>query len=135
MSDISGYGTPTSRMHDESPDGSLRSAATPKPQRKRPYLTKDDFGLSHMLTIIQLAGSSPNPRVPPMDPVDELLFGRKLDMESLPPQVRDIFSESFKQLEVIDKVCLPIARAEVGSLIALDMQILDDFLQDTIRNS
>jgi len=105
LSDLSGYRTPTSRMPNESPDGSPRSAATPKPQRKRPYFPKDDFGLSHMMTIIQLRGSLPKQPVSPMDPVEEMLFGRKLDMESLHPQARDIFSESFKQLEAIDKVC------------------------------
>jgi len=103
-------------MPNESPDGSPRSAVTPKPLRKRPYLPKDDFGLSHMMTLIQLAGSSPKPPMPPLDAVDELLFGRKLDMETLHPQIRDIFSESFKQLEAIDKT-------------------LDDFLQHNIRTS
>jgi len=116
MSDMSGYGTPSSHMPNESPDGSPRSAVTPKPLRKRPYLPKDDFGLSHMMTLIQLAGSSPKPPMPPLDAVDELLFGRKLDMETLHPQIRDIFSESFKQLEAIDKT-------------------LDDFLQHNIRTS
>jgi hypothetical protein len=90
-------------MHNESPDGSTRPAATPKPQRKRPYIPKDDFGLSHMMTIIELVGSSPRSPAVPMDPVDEFLFGRKLDIESLHPQVRDIYSESFKQLEAMDK--------------------------------
>ena len=52
-----------------------------------------------------------------MDVVDELLFGRKIDMEALHPQIRDIFSESFKQLEAIDKVCPSIARVAVGFLI------------------
>lgn len=104
MSDISGYGTPASHMHSESPDGSTRSAVTPKPQRKRPYIPKDDFGLSHMMTIIELAGSTNRAPVPPMDPVDELLFGRELDIESLHPQVKNIFSNSFKQLNAMDKV-------------------------------
>jgi len=116
MSDASGYGTPTSNLPNESPDGSPRSVATPKPQRKRPYIPKDDFGLSHMMTIIQLRASSPKPPMPPVDPVDELLFGRKLDLESLHPQVRDIFSESFKQLGAFDKT-------------------LDDFLKHTIRSA
>jgi len=133
MSDLSGYRTPTSHMRNDSPDGSLRSAATPKPRRKRPYLPKDDFGLSHMMTIIQLRGSSPKLPVPPMDLVDEMLFGRKLDVESLHPQARDIFSESFKQLEAIDKVCA-FALLEVDSLIISNTQTLDDFLQHIIRS-
>jgi hypothetical protein len=135
MSDLSGYGTPASHMPNESPDGSLRDVATPKPHKKRPYFPKDDFGLSHMMTIIQLTGASPKPPVPPMDPVDELLFGRKLDIGTLHPQVRDIFSESFKQLEAMDKVRLRIAQAEVNLLIALHAQTLNDFLQHNIRTS
>lgn len=116
LSDTSGYGTAASHIPNESPDGSLRSLVTPKPQRKRPYLPKDDFGLSHMMSIIQVTGSSPKPLVPPMDPVEEMLFGRKLDLETLHPQMRDIFSESFKQIEAMDKVCPSIAQTEVISL-------------------
>lgn len=105
MSDMSGYVTTTSHLPGDSPEGSLRSATTPKPQqRKRPYLPKDDFGLSHMMTIIELSASSPKPSTPPMDPVDEMLFGRKLDLEALHPQIRDIYSGSFKQLNAMDKV-------------------------------
>lgn len=104
LSDVSGYGTPSSDMPNESPDGSPRSATTPKPQRRQVYLPKDDFGLSHMMTFIELVGSSPKPVVPTLDPVEELLFGRQLDMEKLHPQIRNIFSESVKELEVFDKV-------------------------------
>jgi len=90
-------------MPNESPDGSPRSVITPKPERKRPYLPKDDFGLSHMMAIIQVTGSEPKPPVPPMDSVEEMLFGRTLDLEALHPQMRDIFSDSFKQIEEMDK--------------------------------
>ena len=103
MSDLSGYVTPASHLPGESPDGSPREAA-PKPVRKRPYLPKDDFGLSHMLSVIQARGSTPK-QAPAIDPVEDLLFGRKLDLNSLHPQARDIYAESFKQLEAIDKVC------------------------------
>lgn len=104
MSDLSGYVTPASHLPGESPDGSPRSA-TPKPVRKRPYLPKDDFGLSHMMSIIEVTGATPKQPPPPLDPVDELLFGRKLDLDSLHPQARDIYAGSFKQLEAMDKVC------------------------------
>lgn len=106
MSDMSGYVTPSSHMPNESPDGSPRSATTPKPQpqRKRPYLPKDDFGLSHMMTLIELGASSAKVPPLPMDPVDDMLFGRKLDLNSLHPQVREIYSSSFKQMEAMDKV-------------------------------
>jgi len=114
MSDTSGYGTPTSHLPNDSPDGSPRSVTTPKPLRKRPYLPKDDFGISHMMTIIELAGSLPKAALPPLDPIDQILFGRELDTETLHPDMRDIFSDSFKQLEAMDKM-------------------LDTFLQTSIR--
>jgi len=113
---MSGYETPVSHLPDEHVEESSRSVVTPKPLRKRPYLPKDDFGLTHMMTIIEVAGSTPKPPPPPVDPIDELLFGRKPDMETLHPQIRDIFSESFKQLEAIDKT-------------------LDSFLQHSIHAS
>jgi hypothetical protein len=115
LSDMSGYGTPNSHLPNESPDGSPRSVATPRPQRKRPYLPKDDFGLTHMMTVIQLRASLPKSPAPPVHPVDELLFGPNLDMELLHPQVLDIFSDSFKQLEAFDKVRPVIAQFEFCS--------------------
>ena len=130
MSDLSGYVTPSSNLPGESPDGSPR-IATPKPVRKRPYLPKDDFGLSHMMSIIQVTGSTPKQPPPQVDPVDELLFGRKLNLNSLHPQARDIYAESFKQLEAVDKVCEKLL-CDRSSLKNLP-QALDDFLQRTIR--
>ena len=40
----------------------------------------------------------------PLDPVDELLFGREIDQEKLHPKIREIYSPAFKQLEEMDDV-------------------------------
>lgn len=131
MSDMSGYVTPASHMHNaETPDGSTRSVATPKPQRKQPYIPKDDFGLSHMMTIIELGDSINSVPISPMDSVDELLFGRELDIESLNPRVKDIFSDSFKQLKVVDKVSFELVR--LLPVLIPSTQTLDEFLQRVI---
>ncbi|KIL57768.1 hypothetical protein M378DRAFT_200701 [Amanita muscaria Koide BX008] len=42
--------------------------------------------------------------LPPLDPVDAILFGRPIDVESLHPSVREIYSSAFQQLEEMDKV-------------------------------
>ena len=69
-------------------------------------IPKDDFGYAHMMAIIEYKGSRPKQPILPLDPVDELLFGAPLDLDSLHPQVRDIYASGFKQLEEMDKVCL-----------------------------
>lgn len=118
MSDLSGgyatsaggYVTPLSHLPGETPEGSLRSVATATPQNlKRPFLPKDDFGIDYMMNIINLRATLPRaPTPPPLDHVDELLFGRKLQLDSVHPQLRDVYAGSFKQMEVMDKVCLII---------------------------
>ena len=104
LSDISGYATPTTQLAALSPAASPRSV-TPKQKQKLPFFTKDDFGLSHMLAIIEYRGSNPPASLPVLDPVEKLLFGRPVDLEALHPQVREIYADSFKQLDDMDKVC------------------------------
>jgi len=99
-------GTPTaqsnlSRVAEE------RSRDTPRSQQQRRLvIPKDDFGHSSMMAIIEYKAlaSAPKKPTPKVDPVDELLFGTPLDLESLHPQVRDIYAAGFKQLEEMDKV-------------------------------
>ncbi|RDB20253.1 hypothetical protein Hypma_012584 [Hypsizygus marmoreus] len=106
MSDLSGYATApthvsTSRNEErESP----RLVATPKPQQRRLVIPKDDFGVAHMLTIIEYKDAQPKVALPPLDPVDALLFGRPIDTQSLHPQVREIYAPAFKQLEELDRM-------------------------------
>ena len=57
-----------------------------------------------MIAIIEYKGLKLKQPVPPLDPVDELLFGAPMDLDSLHPQVRDIYASGFKQLEEMDKV-------------------------------
>jgi hypothetical protein len=81
-------------------------AQTITEETPRVVLPKDDFGLSQMLAIIELrATTAPKSEPPPLDPVEELLFGRDVDIDSLHPQIRDIYASSFKDLEEMDTVC------------------------------
>ncbi|KAI0052684.1 hypothetical protein FA95DRAFT_1532589 [Auriscalpium vulgare] len=115
MSDTSGYRTAVGSPINSSPSLPTRSASTPKPPRSRPVIPKDDFGVSNMMAIIELAGMRDRaPPLAPMDPVDELLFGRPFDVNTLHPQIRDIYGPAFQQLDDMDK-------------------ILEDLLQDAIR--
>ena len=59
-----------------------------------------------MMAIIEYKASKPKVTPRPLDPVDELLFGAPLDLESLHPQAREIYASGFKQLEEMDKVCM-----------------------------
>jgi hypothetical protein len=58
-----------------------------------------------MMAILDYKSLRPKQPVPALDPVDELLFGAPLDLDSLHPHVRDIYASGFKQLEEMDKVC------------------------------
>jgi hypothetical protein len=106
-----------------------RQTSTPKPySRARPALPKDDFGVSHMMAIVELAGLRGRaPPLPKLDAVDELLFGRAFDVESLHPLVREIYAPSFRQLDDMDRVRLfsMFARA----VLTARLQALDDLLQ------
>ncbi|KAK0455653.1 uncharacterized protein EV420DRAFT_1552502 [Desarmillaria tabescens] len=109
MSDLSGYVTaPTPpAIYSRSPTDSAHSGGTvqkPRPIR-RPFLPKDDFGVSNMLAVIEYrASKSAAPPLPALDPVDEMLFGRPVDATSLHPKIREIYASSFKQLAEMDKI-------------------------------
>jgi len=100
MSDLAGYST--SRV--PTPKGSPSENPTPRPQRKRPIIPQDDFGISHMMAIIEYAGSTPKIIPPPMNPVDEHLYGRKFHVGSLHPEIQSIYADSFKKLDDVDQV-------------------------------
>lgn len=89
-------GTPSSGLH--------RNA---KPLKETPPLTlpKEDFGLTQMMAVIEARSPLQKaPETPLHDPVDEILFGKQLDLNTLHPDIGNIYSESFKQLEEMDKV-------------------------------
>ncbi|KAJ7132874.1 hypothetical protein C8R43DRAFT_895153 [Mycena crocata] len=98
--DVSGYATPIAPSSPESP---VRTP-TPKAQQKRLLIPKDDFGVSQMMAVIEFRGSIPRKELPPLDPVDEMLFGRPLDAATLHPKIRDIYADAMKQMDDMDKV-------------------------------
>jgi hypothetical protein len=100
LSDLqSGYRSPTPGTP---PYQATRSGSVLR--RPKPFIPKDDFGLSNMLAVIELGGSVRTPTPPPSDFVEEFFFGKKLDVEGLHPAVREIYADSFKQLEAMDVV-------------------------------
>ncbi len=58
-----------------------------------------------MMAVIETRGMlRKRSQLPPLDAVDELLFGREIDMNSLHPQIKEIYSDTFKQLAEMDNV-------------------------------
>ncbi|KAH7903880.1 hypothetical protein BJ138DRAFT_1138657 [Hygrophoropsis aurantiaca] len=94
MSDVSVYATPTAQLASPSPS---------PPTDRRPYIASDDFGVSHMMAIIELAGRAPREPDPPTDHVEELMFGKHIDVQALHPEIREIYSGAFNQLDEMDK--------------------------------
>ena len=89
-----------------------------------------------MLAIIEHKESKPRKPLPPLDPVDELLFGRSLDLNTLHPKVREIYSDSFKQLDDMDKVCdFSFQRVQILKYSPTLTQVLDTYLQRAIGAS
>ncbi|KAK6981226.1 heat shock protein [Favolaschia claudopus] len=98
--DVSGYATP---MAPSSPESPMRTP-TPKAQQKRVVIPKDEFGVAHMMTVIELRGSVPRKPLSSLDPVDELLFGRPIDLPSLHPKIREVYADSVRQMNDVDKM-------------------------------
>ncbi|KAH7930350.1 hypothetical protein BV22DRAFT_1101914 [Leucogyrophana mollusca] len=113
MSDVSVYATPTAQLSSPSP--SPRTDRMPKPQTKRPYIPTDDFGVSHMMAIIEIAGKAPRVAEPPVDHVEELLFGKHVDVQALHPEIREIYSGAFKQLDDMDKALDEYLQHAIGA--------------------
>ncbi|EEB88197.1 hypothetical protein MPER_14102, partial [Moniliophthora perniciosa FA553] len=81
-----------------------KSAGASKRVNGRPFIPKDDFGVSHMMTIIEYKaskGKGANTQVK-ADPVYDMLFGRHVDLSTLHPKIRDIYADSFKQMDELD---------------------------------
>jgi hypothetical protein len=103
MSEVSMYATPTGQLI--SPPETPRTDAAPKPRiPKRPYIPKDDFGLSQMMAIIEIAGSAPKPPQASVHPIDQSLFGTPIDMTTIHPDIQEIYAGAFQQLDEMDKV-------------------------------
>ncbi|KAF5363760.1 hypothetical protein D9756_001108 [Leucocoprinus leucothites] len=98
-------------------------------RRRGPVIPKDDFGISHMMAIIeyqtaqaksQEVGATAGERgekgkVEERDVVDERLFGRPVDLEKLHPQVREIYEDGFRMLEEMDKVLDGYVQPSIGA--------------------
>ncbi|KAG9316979.1 hypothetical protein JVU11DRAFT_1159 [Chiua virens] len=78
--------------------------APPRPPIKRPYISPDDFGVTQMLAIIEIAGTVPKVSEPPLHPVEEMLFGRSIEVQTLHPEIQEIYSGAFQQLDEMDKM-------------------------------
>ncbi|KZV85011.1 hypothetical protein EXIGLDRAFT_623580, partial [Exidia glandulosa HHB12029] len=68
-----------------------------------------DFGVSRMLARIELAAATAMRPSPPRvrDPygdLDAALFGPQLDLSELHPSLRDVYSDTFRQLDDLDLV-------------------------------
>lgn len=118
LSDITStsvYATPTTQLHSPADtelnlgvrsNVTLKPASQPQPRQpaKRLYICPDDFGVAQMLAIIEIAGTVIRPPEPPLHPVEEMLFGRSIEVQTLHPEIREIYSGAFQQLDEMDKV-------------------------------
>jgi len=101
--DTSGYRTAVGSPIMTSP--SPAKSGLLKQRKPKLTLPKDDFGVSHMMAIIELAGLQDKPPpLEPLHPVDEMLFGRRVDVEELHPTIRDIYAPTFRQLDDMNKM-------------------------------
>ena len=103
--DTSGYRTAVGSPVTTSP--SLLVKPGPVRQQRKPKLTlpKDDFGVSHMMAIIELAGLQDKPQPPEsVHPIDEMLFGQQINVDELHPAIREVYAPTFKQLDEMDQV-------------------------------
>ena len=82
MSNISvpAYATPSPPVQLLSPAGSPQNSTIPKPPIKQPYIFTDDFVMSQMLSIVEIASSTKCNKEPPLHPIEELLFGRSVEV-------------------------------------------------------
>ena len=103
LSEVSAYRTATP---SSPPAISAARYQTPMPT-PRLVLPKDDFGLSQMMAVIELRAAQQRKQPPSerQDRVDELLFGKPSDLHAMHPQIRDVYSSTFKQLDEMDEVC------------------------------
>lgn len=126
MTSTSMYATPTAQLLSPTPTEtelamSARSDVTfqpasrsqsqsqTRPPVKRLYISPDDFGVDRMLAIIEIAGTVVKPPEPPLHSVDEMLFGRSIEVQTLHPEIREIYYGAFQQLDEMDKVSVPLS--------------------------
>ncbi len=121
--DSSGYRT---AVGSPSP-ASTSSAAKVVSRQRKPKVTlpKDDFGVSHMMAIIELSGLQDKPApLPPLHPVDEMLFGRPLNLDDLHPAIKEIYAPTLKQLDEMGQA--RIASCDLFPSVCADSVVCPD---------
>jgi len=98
------------------------SGTSSSSRRRTPVIPKDDFGISHMMAIIEYkAAQAKNQenkeqeKQRSVDVVQERLFGTPVDLDKLHPQVRGIYEGGFKMLEEMDKVLDSYMQPSIGA--------------------
>jgi hypothetical protein len=116
----SGYRTAVGSPVATSP--SLAKVGPLRSRKPKVTLPKDDFGVSHMMAIIELAGLQDKPPPPePVHPVDEMLFGKPIQMDELHPAIRDIYAPTFRQLNEMDQASALFCSARTTPLLNLSL--------------
>ncbi|KXN88348.1 Tip elongation aberrant protein Tea4 [Leucoagaricus sp. SymC.cos] len=126
------FESPRSMASTTSRSGTSANGSGTSSRRRGPVIPKDDFGISHMMAIIEYNAAQAKSRESEarlgedgkekeVDVVEERLFGRPIDLEQLHPQVRDIFEGGFKMLEEMDKVLDSYVQPSIVALISLTM--------------
>lgn len=108
--------SPRSLTSHASKGGSASGTNLNATKRQGPVIPRDDFGISHMMAIIEYQATQVKNKENAVavmvegetetSVIDERLFGRRVHLEQLHPQVRNIFEGGFKMLEEMDKVRL-----------------------------
>lgn len=119
---------PQSQPPSQSPSGIASQTRAPV---RRPYISPDDFGVAQMLAIIEIAGTVARPPEPPLHPVEEMLFGRSIEVQTLHPEIREIYSGAFQQLDEMDKVGLLVLLMGVCGTQRC-WQMLDEYLRQAL---
>ncbi|KAF7312146.1 Mitochondrial import inner membrane translocase subunit TIM44 [Mycena indigotica] len=106
--------TPLTDRHAP-PQLSTIASLPPQTPAVKLFLPRDDFGLSHMMSIIELRASQSHPRQVhgKQHPIEEMIFGRELDLSSLHPRIRSGYANSFKLFEETDLTFVDVLRDEL----------------------
>jgi hypothetical protein len=96
-----------------------RAASSARSRPPVPFIGPDDFGVSHMLALLQVPVLLAKPAPPePLDAAEKMLFGRSMDeVKDLHPDVREIYKGTFENLKEMDKVRPPMFLPRASILI------------------
>lgn len=110
----------------------------PNSQRAPLILRETDFGVSRMIARIELAAATNKPRKPqpprirnPYEDLDTALFGPRIDLSELHPSLRDVYQDTFRQLDDLDQVHQDAYHRLLNTYLVV--QKLDSLLQSAMR--